>query len=104
VAGSLTGVARLLIIYYYYFTGDFSRKVQPYDAYDQVEFDIPVGVNGDCCEFSSWRIFWLVRHDACSESLPFALTQTIDTSVECKSSESRFVSLVRYIIITFPLP
>jgi len=24
------------------------RKVAPYDAYDQVEFDIPVGVNGDC--------------------------------------------------------
>ncbi len=24
------------------------RKKQPYAAYDQVEFDIPVGVNGDC--------------------------------------------------------
>ncbi|KNC78350.1 NADH dehydrogenase [ubiquinone] iron-sulfur protein 2, mitochondrial [Sphaeroforma arctica JP610] len=24
------------------------RKTQPYDAYDKVEFDIPVGVNGDC--------------------------------------------------------
>lgn len=24
------------------------RKVQPYDAYDQVDFKIPVGVNGDC--------------------------------------------------------
>lgn len=24
------------------------RKSQPYDAYDQVEFDIPVGKNGDC--------------------------------------------------------
>ncbi|WOO85206.1 NADH-ubiquinone oxidoreductase subunit, mitochondrial [Vanrija pseudolonga] len=24
------------------------RKVSPYDAYDRVEFDIPVGVNGDC--------------------------------------------------------
>ena len=24
------------------------RKVQPYDAYDQVEFDVPIGVNGDC--------------------------------------------------------
>lgn len=24
------------------------RKVQPYDAYDQVEFDVPVGKNGDC--------------------------------------------------------
>jgi NADH-quinone oxidoreductase subunit D len=24
------------------------RKKQPYDVYDQVDFDIPVGVNGDC--------------------------------------------------------
>ncbi|KAF8456311.1 NADH-ubiquinone oxidoreductase [Terfezia claveryi] len=24
------------------------RKSQPYDAYDQVEFDVPVGQNGDC--------------------------------------------------------
>ncbi|KAA1102462.1 hypothetical protein PGTUg99_035103 [Puccinia graminis f. sp. tritici] len=24
------------------------RKSQPYDAYDQVEFDVPVGKNGDC--------------------------------------------------------
>ncbi|RMZ84506.1 hypothetical protein DV737_g1147, partial [Chaetothyriales sp. CBS 132003] len=24
------------------------RKSQPYDAYDKVEFDVPVGVNGDC--------------------------------------------------------
>ncbi|CAF0792951.1 unnamed protein product [Didymodactylos carnosus] len=24
------------------------RKSQPYDAYDQVEFDVPIGVNGDC--------------------------------------------------------
>ncbi|KAK4687625.1 NADH dehydrogenase (ubiquinone) Fe-S protein 2, partial [Tremellales sp. Uapishka_1] len=24
------------------------RKVAPYDAYDQVEFDVPVGKNGDC--------------------------------------------------------
>ncbi len=24
------------------------RKIQPYDAYDLVDFDVPVGVNGDC--------------------------------------------------------
>ncbi|KAI9364399.1 nife hydrogenase-like protein [Zopfochytrium polystomum] len=24
------------------------RKTQPYDAYDKVEFDVPIGVNGDC--------------------------------------------------------
>lgn len=24
------------------------RKVQPYDAYDKVEFDVPIGSKGDC--------------------------------------------------------
>lgn len=24
------------------------RKSQPYDKYDEVEFDVPVGSNGDC--------------------------------------------------------
>ena len=24
------------------------RKVQPYDAYDKMDFDVPVGHNGDC--------------------------------------------------------
>lgn len=24
------------------------RKTQPYDAYDKVEFNVPVGINGDC--------------------------------------------------------
>lgn len=32
------------------------RKKQPYDVYDQVEFDIPVGVNGDCYDRYLCRI------------------------------------------------
>jgi NADH:ubiquinone oxidoreductase subunit D len=24
------------------------RKKQPYEVYDRIDFDIPVGVNGDC--------------------------------------------------------
>ena len=24
------------------------RRAQPYDVYDKVEFDIPIGKNGDC--------------------------------------------------------
>ena len=26
----------------------YLRKTQPYDAYDLVEFDVPVGLKGDC--------------------------------------------------------
>ncbi|SGY16578.1 BQ5605_C012g06915 [Microbotryum silenes-dioicae] len=32
------------------------RKSQPYDAYDQVEFDVPVGKNGDCYDRYLCRI------------------------------------------------
>ena len=24
------------------------RKARPYDAYAKVEFDVPIGINGDC--------------------------------------------------------
>ncbi|CAD6585095.1 MAG: NADH:ubiquinone oxidoreductase 49kD subunit [Cyphobasidiales sp. Tagirdzhanova-0007] len=32
------------------------RKTQPYDAYDKVEFDVPVGKNGDCYDRYLCRI------------------------------------------------
>ncbi|XP_076323480.1 NADH dehydrogenase (ubiquinone) 49 kDa subunit [Tachypleus tridentatus] len=32
------------------------RKAQPYDAYDQVEFDVPIGVRGDCYDRYLCRI------------------------------------------------
>jgi len=28
------------------------RKTQPYDVYDQVEFDVPIGSQGDCYDRS----------------------------------------------------
>lgn len=31
------------------------RRAQPYDVYDKVEFDIPIGKNGDCYDrFAVW--------------------------------------------------
>lgn len=39
------------------------RKSQPYDAYDQVEFDVPVGQNGDCYDR------YLVRMEEFRQSL-----------------------------------
>jgi NADH:ubiquinone oxidoreductase subunit D len=39
------------------------RKSQPYDAYDQVEFDVPVGSHGDCYDR------YLVRVEEMRESL-----------------------------------
>lgn len=37
------------------------RKTQPYDAYDLVEFDVPVGRNGDT--YDRW-VLWL-SHFTC---------------------------------------
>ncbi|XP_078381319.1 NADH-ubiquinone oxidoreductase 49 kDa subunit-like [Oculina patagonica] len=39
------------------------RKTQPYDAYDQVDFDIPIGKNGDCYDR------YLVRVEEMRQSL-----------------------------------
>lgn len=39
------------------------RKQQPYDAYDQVDFDVPVGVNGDCYDR------YLIRMEEMRQSL-----------------------------------
>uniref|UniRef100_A0A915PQ41 Complex I-49kD n=1 Tax=Setaria digitata TaxID=48799 RepID=A0A915PQ41_9BILA len=43
------------------------RKAQPYDAYDQVNFDVPIGVKGDCYDR------YLVRMEEMRESLKIIL-------------------------------
>lgn len=58
------------------------RKVAPYDAYDQVEFDIPVGVNGDCCE-SGWASILISSYGRLTNLWH---RQTIDTSAEFRNS------------------
>ena len=37
------------------------RKVQPYDAYDQVEFDVPIGRHGDCYDRWVGHRGWVTR-------------------------------------------
>ena len=39
------------------------RKAQPYDVYDQMDFDIPIGKNGDCYDR------YLVRIEEMRQSL-----------------------------------
>jgi NADH dehydrogenase (ubiquinone) Fe-S protein 2 len=34
------------------------RKQQPYDAYADMEFDVPVGIKGDC--YDRWVLFVFV--------------------------------------------
>jgi NADH dehydrogenase (ubiquinone) Fe-S protein 2 len=50
------------------------RKSQPYDAYGEVEFDIPVGVNGDCydrylCRMEEFRQSLRIIHQ-CLNKMP----------------------------------
>lgn len=50
------------------------RKNQPYDAYDKVEFDVPVGVNGDCydrylCRMEEFRQSLRIIHQ-CLNQMP----------------------------------
>lgn len=50
------------------------RKSAPYDAYDQVEFDIPVGINGDCydrylCRMEEFRQSLRIIHQ-CLNNMP----------------------------------
>jgi NADH dehydrogenase (ubiquinone) Fe-S protein 2 len=59
------------------------RKVAPYDAYDQVEFDVPVGKNGDCCKSATALLSWTKL-----------TSQTTDTYVEFRNSESRYESSI----------
>ena len=51
------------------------RKSQPYDAYDQVEFDVPVGVNGDCydrylCRMEEFRQSLRIIHQCLNKMTP----------------------------------
>ncbi|KAL8647576.1 MAG: hypothetical protein Q9210_005479 [Variospora velana] len=51
------------------------RKSQPYDAYDQVDFDVPVGVNGDCydrylCRMEEFRQSLRIIHQCLNKMTP----------------------------------
>lgn len=39
------------------------RKSQPYDKYDEVEFDVPIGSKGDCYDRSDHRALPLLCSD-----------------------------------------
>lgn len=50
------------------------RKQQPYDAYDLVDFDVPIGRNGDCYDR------WVEQKESrCNSFLRYSLVRTLDT-------------------------
>ena len=61
------------------------RKAQPYDAYAEMDFDIPVGKNGDCFDRYLCRIeemhqsLRIMRQ--CCENMPEGPVQVVDQKV-----------------------
>ncbi|ERL84153.1 hypothetical protein D910_01519 [Dendroctonus ponderosae] len=61
------------------------RKTQPYDAYDKVEFDIPIGTKGDCydrylCRLEEMRQSLRIIHQ-CLNQMPPGEIKTDDAKV-----------------------
>jgi NADH dehydrogenase (ubiquinone) Fe-S protein 2 len=61
------------------------RKSQPYDAYDKVEFDVPVGINGDCydrylCRMEEFRQSLRIIHQ-CLNQMPAGPVRVEDYKV-----------------------
>ena len=61
------------------------RKAQPYEVYDEIDFDIPVGKNGDCydrylCRIEEMRQSVRIMRQ-CIEQMPAGLVMTTDRKV-----------------------
>ncbi|KAG6329392.1 hypothetical protein ID866_9697 [Astraeus odoratus] len=61
------------------------RKVAPYDKYDEVEFDIPVGKNGDCydrylCRVQEFRESLRIIHQ-CLNKMPTGVVKVDDNKI-----------------------
>ena len=61
------------------------RKVRPYDAYHLVDFDVPVGVNGDCfdrylCRVEEMRQSLRIIHQ-CLNKMPEGEVKVDDAKI-----------------------
>ena len=61
------------------------RKSQPYEIYDKLNFDIPVGTNGDCYDRYLIRIFEMKQSlkiiEQCLEQMPYGLIKSSNKKV-----------------------
>jgi len=61
------------------------RKTQPYDAYDKVEFDVPIGTKGDCYDRYLIRVEEMRQSlriiDQCLNQMPEGAIKTDDTKI-----------------------
>ncbi len=61
------------------------RKAQPYDVYDRMEFDIPVGKNGDCYDRYLVRVEEMRQSariiEQCLDQMPSGPVKTLDRKI-----------------------
>jgi len=61
------------------------RKSQPYEVYDQLEFDILAGTNGDCYDRYLIRVFEMKQSiriiEQCLDNIPFGPIKTSDNKI-----------------------
>ena len=61
------------------------RKSQPYEVYDKINFDVPVGTNGDCYDRYLIRIFEMKESlriiEQCLEQMPHGTIKSSDKKV-----------------------
>ena len=61
------------------------RKSQPYEIYDQIDFDVPVGITGDCYDRYLVRIIEMKQSlniiSQCLDKIPHGLIKTNDTKI-----------------------
>jgi NADH dehydrogenase (ubiquinone) Fe-S protein 2 len=61
------------------------RKTQPYEIYDQVNFEVPVGTNGDCYDRYLIRVFEMKESlkiiEQCINKIPLGIVKSNDTKI-----------------------
>jgi len=90
------------------------RKVQPYDAYDQVDFDVPIGRHGDCydrylCRVEEMRQSLRIIHQ-CLNKMPEGEVRVDDAKImppkrgEMKSSMEALIHHFKLFTEGFQVP
>lgn len=82
------------------------RKSQPYEVYDKLNFDVPVGDNGDCYDRYLVRILEMKQSiniiSQCINDIPQGLTKTSDTKL-CPPTKTELKQSMEAIIHHFKI-
>lgn len=90
------------------------RKQQPYDAYDEIDFSVPIGTKGDCYDRFLIRIEEMRQSikiiNGCLDKMPEGEVRTDDMKIvpprrgEMKSSMEALIHYFKFFSEGFPVP